>query len=143
MSYRKALVVAGAACVGVLLMLAVHLVQCAKDVRDRSEATWLTISVVDRYVRTNGDWPRSWDGLRRSCPNMTFGALEWPRDFALLERLVVIDFDADVGDLARQTMSEFKAIRPRGGSYAYHSDYSGLLASLRAALRTGNGETRN
>src|ERR1700678_669967 len=95
-------------------------------------ATRLTLEIVEEYVaQHNGAWPRSWTDLEQTSGKISevyrmTGGREHVADY------VWIDFDADPGRLAKQTESEFEAIRPVG---PFYPSYRVAVPSLLEALR--------
>jgi hypothetical protein len=91
------------------------------------------LQLVERFVIREGRWPRSWAELEGV--DMRDGPLgpEWARTFAEMQRRIIIDFGADLQEVARQDRMAFRAIRPNGPRYEYR-DY-GYVDSLQIAIR--------
>ena len=88
-------------------------------------------SIVEHYVESHdGQWPSSWEDLEQ-LPETG----EWyePMNFELAREVAEIDFDADVNELAQQSPSQFKAIRPKRPVLDYRSDprVTSLLETIR------------
>ena len=83
-----------------------------------------TIVATQIFVReTNGEWPTSWDDLERHAPTHF--------NLNCAKGLVVVDFDADVHQLSKQTWKTFSGIRPPQPCCTYYdSELEYLIAML-------------
>jgi len=65
----------------------------------------------------------------------------WPADADAVRQFVTIDFNADMGVIASQTVDDFDAIRPIGSYYPY-KDYGHVQSLIetvnRCASSAGN-----
>jgi hypothetical protein len=83
-----------------------------------------TVNAVRVYVENNGTWPTSWsdleklkmDWLHEEGWSKSFDEESWSRFIARAKSRVVVDFDADICAIARQSWEEFNAIRPAQGN---------------------------
>lgn len=100
---------------------------CRAAVSGRHATEWVT-----QYVfMHDGEWPRSWDALRRCAAD---SGCDPERMIETVQSYVEIDFRADPRVLATQTAGEFNAIRSFDGYGVDHQEYWGvpfLIETLR------------
>ena len=100
-------------------------------------AIGLVTVVVDRFIQKEHRWPKSWEDLRTvSAGDRTSAMYSWPDDVEVLQRRVMINFDADLKTIASQTIDDFDAIQPIGPCYSYkHYGYiRPLIETIRALV---------
>ena len=94
-------------------------------------ATLYTVELVRKYVDLHkGEWPQSWVDLETvPSPGPRF---QWPESSPTLQKYVVVNFDADPLQIAKQSEDEFDAIRPAVPSYSFkkYGTVNRLIKSL-------------
>lgn len=127
-------VVAGLAAAGWFVYRAIS---AALHAENGLHATRFTIAAVEDYVRKHdGTWPRSWNDLEQSSPQMrdVYRFTDGPDK---VEEFVSVDFNADPDLLAKQNADEFYAIKPVRPSFEnYRSHLPFLLDALRQTRRS-------
>jgi len=110
--------------------------------------------VVTRFMQDHdGRWPSSWTELEREVPpsasyqntESTFEmGWRWPQDIAEIQRFITIDFHADPQVLAKQTPSEFQAIKTKDKEYyEYRDQYALLLDAIQKLQKVKSPDTRS
>lgn len=59
--------------------------------------TIFVLRLVDEYVSTHGEWPRSWEDLEHVKRSETS---EWPKNFRTIQQRVLVDVNVTVNELA-------------------------------------------
>lgn len=92
---------------------------------------FVTPIVVAAFVKENdGAWPRSWEELQAG-PQPKIFVHQDSIDYEVVRRHVVIDFDSDPSELARQSPESFVAIRAIDPVYSYSHDVKHLIETLK------------
>ena len=97
--------------------------------------------VVDRFVQQYHRWPKSWDELRRVQATGVGSMYSWPADADAVRQFVTIDFNADMGVIASQTVDDFDAITPIGSYYPY-KDYGHVQSLIETVKRRASSAAR-
>jgi hypothetical protein len=88
----------------------------------------LVLDLVSTHIdKTPGQWPRSWDDLRRLSPSRE-SMWKWPSDIDEIQKRIRIDFSLTIADVAKQNPDSFHAIQQIGPNYG--SDDSHILLSI-------------
>jgi len=76
--------------------------------------------VVGEYLKVHdGRWPENWEALEQFPAQ---GEWDHPPDYELIRKNVIIDFDPDMDEIARQSPAEFQAIRPVNPVFDFGKD---------------------
>jgi hypothetical protein len=104
-------------------------------------AIQFTIRLVERFVAERGRWPESWEDLENlSFPEKLFGK-PWPAISSEIQQRVVIDFQVDPREIARQEPMSFTAIKPIGPFFEYrdYDEVPSLQETIRKSIKGAAG----
>jgi hypothetical protein len=77
--------------------MAYRCVAVSLQAEENLHATLFTIRLVEQFVAENGRWPHSWDELEK----LSVPGYDWPAASTDIQRRVVIDFGADLKEIAQ------------------------------------------
>ena len=128
---RKTAIIAALAVVGAIVISGVWCLYCGVTVSLEAEKTlgayWMVLDLVSTHVKkTSGEWPRSWDDLRKFSPSRETHGWKWPRDLEEIRKRIRIDFSVTCADVAKQDADNFHAIEQVGPNYGSYNS-QGLL----------------
>ena len=134
--------VAAAVVVVWLVLTVVRVTRTMLEAEDRLHASILVCDVVGDHLEANGytQWPRSWDELAATPPR-EWSRFNWPDDIGELRGFVVVDFGAELDDVAATTPATFTAVQPNGVCYEVWRGHAAatLLDLIRSGLRDTAG----
>jgi hypothetical protein len=128
---KKKVAVAVLVVVGAIVVSGLWCLYSAVTVSLEAEKTlgayWMVLDLVSTHVqKTSGEWPRSWDDLRKLSPSRETHGWKWPRDLKEIQKRIRIDFSVTCADVATQDPDSFHAIEQIGPNYGSHGS-QGLL----------------
>lgn len=122
----------------VLLIVSVLVWYVIGSAGKSAEFAYLAVSVstraVEKFVKVNGRWPKSWDELE--AVSLDPGPIYvWPEDLPRIESQVEINFDLTLEEVAGQEPNDFAAIQPKRPAYSgYKRDFASLVSTVRLVL---------
>jgi hypothetical protein len=120
-SIRKLATIVVLAAVGAIVISGAWCVYCGISNSLEAEKTLhafrMVVNLVSTHVKnTSGQWPRSWDDLRRLSTSGAAG-WQWPRDIEKTQERIEIDFSATCAEVGKEDPENFRAIRQLGPNY--------------------------
>jgi hypothetical protein len=97
---RLAITCASWALLFVLAIALSHYVWSCSERERNTQAVFVTCSLINEYVRTKNEWPRSWNDLQLACERRSHVFFNWPQDSASVKLRVDVKFPPDTAIVA-------------------------------------------